>query len=554
MSRSNERTTESLVSQVISTWRGGHSPDAQRVLSQHPDLQERKSLVLDLAYEEYCLRTEAGEQLAASTFCDRFPTFRRSLRRLIDVHEQFDQNSCGMGLALNDTCWPEPGATLLEFELLEELGRGSLARVFLAAEPSLGRRKVVLKISPHGGHEAETLGRLSHRNIVPVHSVRDDPATGMTAICMPYLGSATLHDVLDIGFADGTAPQPADVILQAARRGALLEAIPQEHVVEDRHLRRGEYVDGVVYLVAQLADALSHAHRMGIYHHDLKPSNILLSPSGCPMLLDFNLSKDTEVGTSMFGGTLPYMPPEQLREVILGSSDHEVPADPGWDVYSLGAILYELLTGTLPFGEKPPGTPELQAAAGLVESQLQGYTPARTRNPAVSASLDGLIERCLKFDPDQRPQSADALAEQLHAQLVPIQKLHRWVCRRRTLLLGLAAAAAVLVSAIAGGVWLFWTPQEVRAYEAGVRAFESRRHAQAVEYFTTAHNAAPEAFQPLLARTGAGRGWGIPGRRERSRESLCHPPARCRLCLVGVLPGQMSEFHRRKVSLPESDE
>ena len=204
MSVSPRTTTESLISHVISTWRGGRRPDAQGVLSAHPDLQEHKSLVLDLAYEEYCLRTEAGEQIAASTFCDRFPTFRRSLRRLIDVHEQFEQYPDEFGLSLDEIDWPEAGEKLLDFELLEEIGRGSLARVYLANEPSLGGRKVVLKVSPHGGHEANTLGKLTHRNIVDVHWAPKGEASSLSVICMPYLGNATLHDVLDVGYADGS--------------------------------------------------------------------------------------------------------------------------------------------------------------------------------------------------------------------------------------------------------------------------------------------------------------------------------------------------------------
>ncbi len=475
MSVSPRTTTESLISHVISTWRGGRCPDAQEVLSEHPDLQEHKSLVLDLAYEEYCLRTEAGEQIAASTFCDRFPTFRRSLRRLIDVHEQFEQYPDEFGLSLDEIQWPVPGEKLLDFELLEEIGRGSLARVFLANEPSLGGRKVVLKVSPHGGHEANTLGKLTHRNIVDVHWAPKGDASSLSVICMPYLGNATLHDVLDVGFAAGVPPTRSDVILSAARRGVLLEGIPDEYVVADPQLKGSDYVDGVVHLMAQLADALSHAHGQGIYHHDLKPSNVLLSPSGCPLLLDFNLSEDTEVGPTMFGGTLPYMPREQLQKVILGPDAETTPVDASWDVFSLGAILFELLTGTLPFGEFPPGTPENVAAADLADSQERGYQSARLKNPAVSIPLDRLIEKCLQLDAKDRPGSPHELAEQLRALLAPLQKVKRWMHRRRWLL-GTATAAAVLVLAVVAAVLLNRAPLEVRSYEAGVRAFERGRY------------------------------------------------------------------------------
>ena len=83
----------------------------------------------------------------------------------------------------------------------------------------------------------------------------------------------------------------------------------------DPCLQQGTYVDGVVHLVAQLAEALQHTHQAGICHRDLKPSNVLLTPSGCPMLLDFNLSSDTQLEQTFVGGTLPYMAPEDLRSM-----------------------------------------------------------------------------------------------------------------------------------------------------------------------------------------------------------------------------------------------
>ena len=95
--------------------------------------------------------------------------------------------------------------------LLRELGRGAFAHVYLARQPALGNRMVVVKVAQYGSAEAETLGRLAHRNIVPVYSVVEDPATHMTAVCMPYLGSATLLDVLDLGYQDNRPPAQASV-------------------------------------------------------------------------------------------------------------------------------------------------------------------------------------------------------------------------------------------------------------------------------------------------------------------------------------------------------
>ena len=110
--------------------------------------------------------------------------------------------------------------------------------------------------------------------------------------------------------------------------------------------RRQTYVDGVLKIAIQMAEALEAAHEQGILHGDLKPSNVLLTPEGRPLLLDFNLSQDFVRSPSVCGGTLPYMPPEYLRVLARHSEfkrDSEFNAAP--DIYSFGALLYELLTG-----------------------------------------------------------------------------------------------------------------------------------------------------------------------------------------------------------------
>ena len=118
--------------------------------------------------------------------------------------------------------FPKAGDEIAGFRLLSELGRGAFARVFLATEPALGNRPVAVKVSLGGGAEAETLGRLGgHPNIVPVYSAPEDSATGLTAVCMPYLGSATLEDLLELAYSrkkNPERPKKAGVIVSAARR------------------------------------------------------------------------------------------------------------------------------------------------------------------------------------------------------------------------------------------------------------------------------------------------------------------------------------------------
>ena len=122
---------------------------------------------------------------------------------------------------------------------------------------------------------------------------------------------------------------------------------------------------------------MAHAHRCGLSHRDLKPSNILLSPSARPLLLDFNLAVDEQRPVAEIGGTLPYMAPEELnrlRDEPAGIRSQ--PYDPSSDFFSLGVVVYELLTGTLPFGPVFGDDSVREAAAHLHSRQAQGPPPS----------------------------------------------------------------------------------------------------------------------------------------------------------------------------------
>lgn len=199
---------------------------------------------------------------------------------------------------------------------------------------------------------------------------------------MPYLGEATLSDVLDTASLGSRMPCQATTILAIARRFTRLNVIPEAAAVADLRLVRSDYIGGVVHLMAQLSAALDHAHRRGILHRDLKPSNILLAPSGHPMLLDFNLASDTERDAVRLGGTLPYMSPEQLRATVL-QPDPDAPADARWDIFSLGVIMYELLTGRLPFGEAATEELPEKSARMILAFQHRGCPALRSFNSAV---------------------------------------------------------------------------------------------------------------------------------------------------------------------------
>jgi serine/threonine protein kinase len=423
-------------------WPDEAPEDVRAFLDQHPELRGDKAAALDLAYDEYCRLVEAGESPDADLFCARFPTFQSSLRRAIQAHEYLAANP-GLLEARESIPWPVEGETFLGFRLLRELGRGSFARVFLAAEPDLGDRLVAVKISPHGGTEAQTLGRLDHPNVVKVYAVRQDERSGLTAVCMPYLGGATLEGVLARRGAGASA------ILDAARAGtgpaAEGGAAPAPHPL----LLTGSFAEGVCLLGAQLADALDFLHRRSIYHRDLKPSNVLLCPDGRPMLLDFNLSADPHAGRERLGGTLPYMSPEQVLATF-GPERAAAPVDGGSDLFSLGVILFELLTGRQPFGEVPRGTPRPEDCSALLGRQRQGAPALRGLCPTVTPALARVVAACLAFDRERRPRDAAEVAAALRRDLAPHRRLLR---RLRSHPRKLAAAAALAATLVAGGAY-----------------------------------------------------------------------------------------------------
>jgi serine/threonine protein kinase/Flp pilus assembly protein TadD len=465
------------------------------LIASHPELCQFRSIVLDLAYEEFCLRRRAGEELSAEEFSGRFPSYERSLYFLIEVNELLDQES-GLSERVNAIAWPEPGSRFLGFEVIGEIGRGAFGRVYLAAQPALGSRLVAVKVTCWGGDEAEILGRLDHPNIVPLYSVQQDERLGVTAFCMPYLGRATLGDVLDQAFVHGRPPLAASAILEIVRAA---NGDMEQPSSPARVLRRGSYVDGVIHLARQMADALAYSHQRGVYHRDLKPSNVLLAPDGRPLLLDFNLSLDDRLPGCRVGGTLPYMAPEELAALTQDKSTGPQRYDPRSDVFSLGVLIHELLTGHHPFGAIPWGRSVAATADGLRHRQLAGPQPLREANAQVDARLARLVESCLASDPDERPRTARELATALQKELAPWRRARRWMRLHRwfvgILVLGLATLVLTVTIALA-----LRPPYSVRQYQRGFAYSQQGAYKEAIECFSDALHIDPTYQDALIAR------------------------------------------------------
>ena len=182
------------------------------------------------------------------------------------------------------------------------------------------------------------------------------------------------------------------------------------------------YVQAILALAVRMADGLGHAHERGIVHRDLKPANILLADDGEPMLLDFNLATDTRLvvraSAALVGGTLPYMAPEQLSAF----AGEAAVVDARADVYALGLILFELLTGHHPF-EIRRG-PLADVLPAMIEDR-RGFPPdPRRHNRAISPALAAILRHCLEPDPARRYEDGRALHEDLRRQLADLPLKH----------------------------------------------------------------------------------------------------------------------------------
>jgi tetratricopeptide (TPR) repeat protein/tRNA A-37 threonylcarbamoyl transferase component Bud32 len=415
------------------SWRQGESVPVEAYLAQEPQLQGDAQAILDLIYHEIVLREEAGESPQLDEYLRRFPKLAAELELQFELETVIQRESTVMGtdhptiLGVSESRPAGTGGpTVPGYQILGELGRGGMGVVYKARQLRLNRI-VALKMILAGDFappetavrflaEAESIARFHHPHIVQIFAYGD--LDGRPYFEMEYVDGGSLADRL------GGKPWP---LKDAAR------------------------------LVETLARAIHAAHLLGVVHRDLKPANILLTTDGIPKIADFGLAKclDTETGltrTERIVGSPSYMAPEQAGEGCK-------PIVPAADVYSLGAVLYELLTGRPPF----------QAATVLETLEqvrsLEPIAPARLR-PGLPRDLATICLKCLEKDPARRYDSAAALAEDLRRfdagepiRARPVgthERLWRW-CRREP------AVASMALALLAGlvGVATQWRRAEL---------------------------------------------------------------------------------------------
>ena len=543
-------------------WTRGQCRRVDYYRRKFPELFEDLHNVQAICFEEFRLRHQAGEDVSAEEYQRNYGVDTRSWAVLPQPGGSIDLDfgrgndlgsshrpsifSSRSSAAANGRSQvltvPKTGETLLGFELVDVLGRGTFATVFLARQGNLADRFVALKVSQTRLEESGILARLQHTNIVPIYSVhRHGP---FQVICMPFFGSTTLAELIrDLrgrhclpasGQAlvetlclrnAGTCRKNRDV--QPVAETPIAAAVPADtlnswspsreksiHAANDtlaifppaaamclKALSGMTYVEAVLWIGSRLAAGLHHAHERGILHRDLKPANVLLADDGQPMLLDFNLSEDVrpvgekgtvpicrngpkgalhEWGPSPFlpraefiGGTLPYIATENLLAYQCGTTGRRRASD----VYSLGVILYELLTGRLPFSAYRG--PEPEVLSRMLADRQNSAPGLRPWNKAVSPAVEAIVKKCLAADPQCRYASADELRDDMERQLKhqPLryapepswrERAHKWVRRhpRLTSASSIAAVASVFVALLAGGL----------AYRgAHFGAFRSRR-------------------------------------------------------------------------------
>lgn len=431
--------------------------------AEFPEL-DRATLPAGLVFEEFVIRRHSGERVDPRECLREYPDQASSLRGLLNTDEleqsthradatvnhpaeetrttevttpELDLTATATSAATAADSSPgvfapldriEIGQRIDDFELLTGLGTGAFARVFLARQRSM-QRLVAVKISADRGTEPQTLAQLDHDYIVRVFDQRllDTGAAPsdkrrLRLLYMQFLPGGTLLGLLRWVRATPPAERSGKLLLDAvdAAMEEKGEIRPTDSSVR-AELAELTWPETVAWLGRRLAEALDYAAAHGVLHRDVKPANVLLTAEGVPKLADFNISFSREVeGTSpvsYFGGSLSYMSPEQLEACHPGLSRSAGDLDTRSDIYSLGVVLWELLTGAKPFDDNTAaaaGSGDETTLEAMLERRTGGVEAAALERvpPDCPAALRRVLLTCLEPDRDRRWPDGAVLAKQ----------------------------------------------------------------------------------------------------------------------------------------------
>jgi WD40 repeat protein len=407
-------------------------PDAPAEAESDPTSGSDEDEALVRVLDEYIADLEAGRPADAASLLAKHSSIAQRLRVCLS-----GLNLLGEAVPALAPTAPNLGPEFGDYRIIREVGRGGMGIVYEAVQISLDRR-VALKILPFAAgldprqlqrfkHEALAASHLHHEHIVPVYAVG----------CEGGVHFYTMQ------FIEGTSLAGIAATQRSADDGAHVRAMAQ--------------------FAWQAAEALDHAHQVGVVHRDIKPANLLVDNRGHLWVTDFGLaSVQGGEGLTVSGdilGTLRYMSPEQAS-ARRGVVDHRT------DIYALGVTLYELLTSRPAFS----GQDRQELLARLAQDEP---TPPRRLNQAVPTELETVVLKAMAKAPEERYTTAKSLAEDLHRVLHgepvqarrpgPLARLARWGRRNRRLVA--AATALVLLAAIGLGVSTALIWQALRSAE-----------------------------------------------------------------------------------------
>jgi len=385
---------------IVKQWQSGAKVRIDAYLKRFPELGTAETVAPELIVAEVEARKLAGKRMSGKELLERFPQQAQAVRQLVSGSSQTASGISRQSaptIAGRETVSVAPGETFPRspgglrgklapgsqfgpgdrYRIVRQLGGGGMGAVYLATDSSLGNRKVAIKVphfSPADGpemlerfqREAALLATISHPNLGIVYDVNE--CDGVNFLVMEYISGMSLADY------------------------------SEKHPLTP---------DKAVWVVRKIAQALQAAHAKGVVHRDLKPDNIMLARDGQPKVIDFGLAVNVEGGgtratqSGMTMGTPEYMPLEQVTGDL-------TKIGPRSDVYSLGIVLYKLLTGTVPFTGNSP------LAVGVKLFNETAPSPA-THNPDLGPRLSEIVLKAIAKEPEGRFESmkefSNALAE-----------------------------------------------------------------------------------------------------------------------------------------------